>query len=152
MAMQDRQFDLMEQLTKGQLSDAWEQLSQCGSFDLSMMTADERARLAEILIASYSGKPPASYPAWSWLHHILEGPAPAQLIEAVLRSPRWLSQLLEENKLGSEWMEMLAMICPSSHRGRLRTLMAPLDPALTLTALPLLDILDSLEKVEHHEQ
>ncbi|MGA9668362.1 MAG: DUF5691 domain-containing protein [Terracidiphilus sp.] len=152
MAMQDRQFDLLEQLTAGQISDAWEQLSQCGSFDLSMMTADERSRLAGILVAPYNGKPPASYLAWSWMHHLLEGPAPAQLIEAVLRSPRWLSQLLEENKLGSEWMEILAALCPSSHRERLRTMMAPLDATLTLTALPLLEILDSLEKVGHHEE
>jgi len=31
-------------------------------------------------------------------------------------------------------------------------LMANIDPALTQTALPLLDILDSLEKTGHHEQ
>jgi hypothetical protein len=152
MAVQDRRFDLLEQLTRGQLSDPWEQLSQCGSFDVSMMTAEERSRLTAILIAPYGGKPPASLPAWSWLHHILEGPAPPQLIESVLRSPRWLSQLLEENKLGSEWMEILAALCPSTHRGRLRALMADVDPALTQTALPLLDILDSLERAGHHEQ
>jgi hypothetical protein len=152
VAAQDRRFDLLEQLTRGQLPDAWEQLSHCGSFDVGMMNAEDRSRLAAILIAPYGGKPPTSLPAWSWLHHILEGPAPAQLIEAVLRSSRWLSQLLEENKLGSEWMEILAALCPSTHRGRLRALMASNDPALTQTALPLLDILDSLEKTGHHEQ
>jgi hypothetical protein len=152
MAVQDRRFDLLEQLTTGQLSDAWEQLSQCGAFDVSMMTAEERLRLAAILIAPYGGNPPASLPAWSWLHHVLEGPAPPQLIESVLRSLRWLTQVLEENKLGSEWMEILAALCPSTHRGRLRALMANFDPALTQTSLPLLDILDSLEKAGHHEQ
>jgi len=111
------------------------------------MTAEERSRLAEVLIAPYGGKPPSSYSAWSWLHRTLEGPAPAPLIEAVLRSPRWLTQLLEESKLGSEWMEILAALCPSSHRVRLRAMMASLDAALTLTAAPLLDILDSMEKV-----
>jgi len=151
MAMQDRRFDLLEQLAKGQLSDAWEQLSQCGSLELGMMTADERSRLVGVLIAPYSEKPLASYPAWSWLHHILEGPAPAALLEAVLRTPRWLSELLEESKVGSEWLEMLAALCPSSHRLRLRTLMGNFDAALTHTAAPLLDILDSLEKVGHHE-
>jgi uncharacterized protein DUF5691 len=152
MALQDRRFELLEQLTRAQLSDAWEQLSQCGSFDVSMMTAEERLRLAAILIALYGGKPPASLPAWSWLHHLLEGPAPPQLIESVLGSIRWLTQALEENKLGAEWMEILAALCPSTHRERLRAFMANVDPTLTQTALPLLDILDSLEKTGHHEQ
>jgi len=152
MAMQDRRFDLLEQLTRSQLADVWEQLSQCGAFDSSITTDEERSRLAGILIAPYDGKPPASHVAWSWLHHLLEGPAPVQLIEAVLRSPRWLTHVLEDNKLGSEWMEILAALCPSSHRGRLRALMASVNPALTLTALSLLDILDSLEKVGQHEQ
>jgi len=152
MAAQDRRFELLEKLARGQLSDAWEQLSQLGTFDLGTMTAEERSRLAEVLIAPYGGKPPSSYSAWSWLHRTLEGPAPAPLIEAVLRSPRWLTQLLEESKLGSEWMEILAALCPSSHRVRLRAMMASLDAALTLTAAPLLDILDSMEKVGHHEQ
>jgi len=152
MAAQDRQYDFLDTLTNGQLSDAWEQLSQFGTFDLGMIAADERSRFAEVLIAPYGGKLPLSYSAWSWLHRILEGPAPAPLMEAVLRSPRWLTQLLEESKLGAEWMEILAALCPSSHRARLRTMMATFDAALTLTALPLLDILDSLEKVGHHEQ
>jgi hypothetical protein len=112
-----------------------------------MLTPNERSRLAEVLIAPYGGKPPSSYSAWSWLHRILEGPAPAPIMEAVLRSPRWLTQLLEESKLGAEWMEILAALCPSSHRVRLRTMMASFDAALTLTAVPLLDILDSMEKV-----
>jgi hypothetical protein len=152
MAVQDRRFDLLEQLTRSQISDAWEQLGQCGPFDVSVMTAEERSKLASILIAPYGGKPPASLPAWGWLHHVLEGPAPPQLIESVLPSLRWLTQVLEENKLGTEWMEILAALCQSTHRGRLRVLMANIDPALTQTALPLLDILDSLEKTGHHEQ
>jgi hypothetical protein len=152
MATQDRHFDLLAQLTGGQLDGAWEQLSQCGAADLSMMSNEERLRWAGILIHPYKGNPPASYPAWSWLHRSLEGPAPELLIESVLRSPRWLSQLLEENKLGAEWMEMLVAVSPSTHWGRLRALIAPLDPELTRTALPLLDILDSMEKVGHHEQ
>jgi hypothetical protein len=152
MAIQDKRFDLLERLTSGQLSDAWEQLIVCGTFESSMMTREERLRLSQILIAPYKGKPPASYWAWSWLHHILEGPAPEALFEPVLQSPRWLGKLLEEDKQGLEWMEILAALCPSTHRVRLRALMEPLDAPLTLTALPLLDILDSLEKVGHHEE
>jgi len=152
MATQDRRFDLLEQLTGGQLSDAWEQLSQCGSIDLIMMTREERLRWAGILIHPYGGTPPASHHAWSWLHRSLEGPAPELLFELVLRSPSKLQEMLDENKLGSEWMEVLAALCPAFCRGRLRELMMALDPQLTLTALPLLAILDSLEKDEHHER
>jgi hypothetical protein len=86
------------------------------------------------------------------MHHMLEGPAPATLFAPVLQSPRWLAKTLEETKQGVEWMEILASLCPSSQRGGLRALMEPLDATLTLTALPLLDILDSLEKVGHHEE
>lgn len=152
MATQDRRFDLLEQLIQGPLPDAWEQLSQCGPLDLSLMSAEERARWATMLIAPYSAKPLAVYPAWSWLHRALEGPAPALLIESVLRSKGWLPQLLKDNIQVAEWIEILAALCPSTHRGRLRTIMTSIDPALTLAALPLLDILDSLEKVGHHEQ
>jgi len=152
MATQDGRLDLLEQLTAGPLADAWEQLSQCGVPDLAMMPFDQRQRWAAILIGPYGVKPPASYPAWSWLHRSLEGPAPEVLIDSVLRSPRWLGQLLDDNKFTAEWMELLAALCRSSHRARLRALIAPLDPPLTLTALTLLDILDSMEKAGHDER
>ncbi len=48
-------------------------------------------------------------------------------------------------------MELLAAVCPATHRNRLRDRFKDVDPTLTLTALPLLDILDSLEKAGHHE-
>jgi Family of unknown function (DUF5691) len=147
MATSDRRFDLLEQLTRGQLGDAWEQMSQCGPADLGSLTDEERLRWAAILIRPCAAEPPASYAAWSWLHRALEGPAPEPLIEAVLKSPRWLSRLLEEHKMVPEGMEILAALCPDSHRERLRALMMPLDAPVTLTAMPLLDILDSITKV-----
>jgi hypothetical protein len=152
MATQDRRFDLLEQLTAAQLADAWEQLSLCGPLDLEVMTAGERQRWAAILIRPCGAKPPAQQFAWSWLHRALEGPAPDLLVESVLRSPGWLYKLLEEGKAGAEWLELLAAICPPSPRPRLRSLLGMLDPSLTLTALPLLDIVETIEKVGHHEQ
>jgi hypothetical protein len=152
MATEDRRLDLLEQIAGGRLKDAWEQLSLCGVLDLGLMPVEERLRWAEILIRPYAAKPPASYSAWSWLHRSLEGPAPELLMEPVLRSSRWLDELLEAKKAGPEWMELLASVCPASLRDRLRTRLMPLDAPLNLTALPLLDILDSLEKVGHHEQ
>ena len=72
-------------------------------------------------------------------------------MEPILRSSRWLADLQNEKKLGPERLELLAVLCPRSLRGQLRTLMAPLEASLTLTASPLLDILDSLEEVGQHE-
>jgi hypothetical protein len=151
MATQDRQLSLLEQIVSGRLKDAWEQMSLCGVQDLNLMPADERLHWAEILVRPYSAKPPASYAAWSWLHRSLEGSVPELLMEPVLRSSHWLSDLLDEKKAGPEWMELLAAVCPIPLRSRLRNQLASLEAPLTLTALPLLEILDSLEKVGHHE-
>lgn len=152
MATQDRRLDLIEELASGQLKDAWEQLSLCGVQDLGLMPVEERLRWAEILIRPYSAKPPASFSAWSWLHRSLEGPGPELLMEPLLRSPSWLTALVEQEKAGPEWMELLAAVCPATLRPRLRTQLESLDAPLTMTALPLLDILESLKKVGHHEQ
>jgi hypothetical protein len=152
MATQDRRLDLLEEIAGGQLKDAWEQLSLCGVQDLGLMPVEERMRWAEILIRPYSAKPPASYSAWSWLHRSLEGPGPELLMEPLLRSSRWLTTLLEQGKAGPEWMELLAVVCPISLRPCLRNQLAPLDAPLTMTALTLLDILESLKKVGHNEQ
>jgi hypothetical protein len=72
-------------------------------------------------------------------------------MEPVLRSSRWLNNLVDEEKAGAEWMELLAALCPGSLRNQLRAKLAPLDSPLTMTALSLLEILDSLEKVGDHE-
>jgi len=151
MATQDRRLDLLDSIVGGGLNDAWEQLSVCAVPELGLMATEERLRWAEILVRPYGGKPPTSYAAWSWLHRALQGAGPAVLFEPVFRSSRWLTDLLDDKKLSSEWLELLASLCPAEQRGQLRALMTPLDPTLTITALPLLEILDSLEKVGHHE-
>jgi hypothetical protein len=43
-------------------------------------------------------------------------------------------------------MDIIAALCPSSQRAALQYRMAELAPELTAAALPLLEILDSLEK------
>jgi hypothetical protein len=151
MSTQNRRLDLLQKIVDAYLKDAWEQMSQCGDQNLGLMSLEERARWAEILVRPYGAKLPAAYSAWSWLHRCLEGPAPELLMEPIFRSSRWLSELIEEQKAGPEWMEMLAALCPCSQRNRLRNQFASLDVSLTVTALPLLDILDCLEKTGHHE-
>lgn len=151
MSTQDRRLDLLEEIVQGRLKDAWEQMSQCGVQNLGLMSLAERTRWAEILVRPYAAKLPAAYFAWSWLHRSLEGTAPELLMESVLRSNRWLADFVEEQKAGPDWMELLAALCPASQRNRLRSQFASLDIPLTLTAIPLLDILDFLEKAGHHE-
>jgi len=151
MATADRRLDLLDEIAGSRIKDAWEQLSLCGVQDLSLMPPAERTRWAQILVRPYAAKPPATYATWSWMHRSLEGPVPELLMESILRSDRWIADLVNEQKAGPEWMELLAAVCPTVQRNRLRAQLAALDPSLTLTALPLLDILDSLEKAGHHE-
>jgi hypothetical protein len=86
------------------------------------------------------------YAAWSWLHKALKAPVPEGLMEGVVRSDSWLSELQRGEKCGPEWMEILAACCPRPQRNRLRTQLAAVDSPLTVTALPLMDILDTMEK------
>jgi len=151
MATSDRRLDLFETIAAGPLKDAWEQLCLCGNPDLGVRTRGERLRWAEILVRPCNSKPPASYAAWSWLHRAVEGPVPEMLMEPIVCSSRWLADLVNETKAGPEWMELLAAVCPASQRSRLRDRFKDFDPTLTLTALPLLEILESLEKAGHHE-
>jgi hypothetical protein len=146
MATQDKRFDLLEEVVRKYLKDAWEQMSLSGSIDLSDWTSEERIHWAEILAGPYGAKPPLLYVAWSWLHRSLRGPLPEELMERVVRSPTWLNELQQKEKCGPEWMEMLAACCPRQQRDRLRTQLADVDSSLTLTAVPLMDILDTMEK------
>lgn len=156
MATSDRRLDLLEEIAAGPLKDAWEKLSLCGNPDLGMMPGAERLHWAEILVRPYSSKPPACYPAWSWLHRAIEGPVPEVLMEPIVRNSGWLADLGNDPKTGDAkagpgWMELLAAVCPATLRNRLRDRFKDVEPTLTITALPLLDILDSLEKAGHHE-
>jgi hypothetical protein len=146
MATQDARLDLLEAMVGEHLSDAWEQMSLSGPLDLGLMSAEQRMQWAEVLTRPYWAKPPAQFAAWSWLHRVLRGPVPEQLMEAVVRSPNWLNQLLEGDKSGPEWPEVLAACCPNTQRGHLRRQLGTVDPSLTRTAIPLMDILDTLEK------
>lgn len=146
MATQDARLELLEAIVGHHLSDAWEQMSLSGPLDLSLMSEEERMQWAEILTRPHWRKPPVVFAAWSWLHRALRGPVPKQLMEAVVRSPNWIGDLLEGEKNGPEWPEILAACCPSTQRVDLRKQLGAVDPSLTLTAIPLMDILDTLEK------
>ena len=145
MATRDRRLDPLEAVVE-RLPDAWEQLSQCLNSAPDGMAAEDKQRWAEVLILPHRGNPPQSYPAWLWLHRALEGPAPAMLFEDIVRSGKWLAKLQEEAKPHVAWIDVIAALCPSSQRAALQFQMAELAPELTATALPLLEILDSLEK------
>jgi len=144
MATLDRRFDVLA-ATVNHLPNAWQLLSDTGLADLGVMTAAERLQWAEILIRPYGGKLPWDYPAWSWLHLMLHSHAPAPLLDAAFRS-NWFDETPTVAKHTPYWMEVTAALCPPSQRGQLRDRISTFDPALTITALQLLDLLDALEK------
>jgi hypothetical protein len=143
MATTDGRLDLFEQAVK-RLPDAWEQMGQCSPMQLDAMTSVERLRWAEILVQPYGEKPPFLTAGRSCMYRALRGPVPGALIEAVLRSSEWREKLQEMK--GPEWMDILAASCPGDLRTKLPLLMEMIEPAQTVSALALLDILDAMEK------
>lgn len=149
IATADRRLDLLETIVSPHLPNAWELMFDCGLTDLGMMTREERLHWAEILVRPYGHMPPRAYPAWGWLHHLLDGPAPASLLDPVIKTT-WLNELPAIEKQGPFWMEVIAALCPSPQRRTLRERLNALDSSFTATALPLLDILDAMEKIRNH--
>jgi hypothetical protein len=153
MATRDRRLDLLETVVDS-LPDAWVQMSESLLTEIGWMPAEERLRWAEILIRPYGGWPPDSFVAWYWLRSLLEGPAPEALMQKLLQSMDWLARLQENKKLegaqGVMWFELIAGLCPTVQRESLRSLMRQFDPALTESAMALLNVLESLEKAGKH--
>jgi hypothetical protein len=56
-----------------------------------------------------------------------------------------LSKVPEHERGSAPWLEVMAAICPASHRQRLRDRLMPFDQSQTVTALALLEILDGME-------
>lgn len=144
----DRRFDLFEAIVRS-LPNAWELMSISGLEDLGLMTREERLHWAGILILPYGQKLPEVYFAWNWLHLLLDGPAPSSLIEIVIRT-QWLNEIPNIDRQGTVWMEVIASLCPPLQRPLLRERLTTFDPTLMATAIPLLDILDAMEKVRTH--
>jgi hypothetical protein len=145
MATRDRRLDLLEAVVE-HLPDAWEQMSQCAN--ASPEDPSQKQRWAAILIEPYRGNPEAPFPAWLWLHRALEGPAPPLLFEEIVKSGTWFAKLLENDHPQSGWIDVIAALCPPSQRAQLQFRLSELPPELTATALPLLEILEALEKAQ----
>jgi hypothetical protein len=149
MATADRRLDLFGQIVTEHLPHAWELLHQSGLRELDLLPREQRLRWAEILSRPYGRKPPQSWLLWSWLHRTLDQPGPAQLFETILNTS-WLDELPDLEKQGPQWMEVIAALCPPGRYQQLRNRLSSFDAALTLTAIPLLDILDAMEKAPTH--
>lgn len=148
MATIECRLDVLDAAVK-HLPGAWQQLSDTGLNDLGAMPRDERTRWADILIRAYGRKLPWNYPAWSWLHTILDGAAPTSLLDTAFRSD-WFAEEPTVAKHTPYWMEVTAALCPSSQRNELRHRLARFDAGLTVTAIILLDFLDALESNTQH--
>lgn len=143
MADQDPQVGLMEAVVE-HLPDAWEALAQCGPARLDGSSREQRAMWAEVLIRPYGAAPPISFGCWRWMHRALRGPLPSALIAAVVRSSQWREKL--QDTKAPDWPELLAACCPASQRTALRGLLETIEPSQTVTALALLDLLQSMER------
>lgn len=148
IATVDARMDLLEAVVLN-LPNAWELMSASGLDELGAMPRGERVRWADILLRPYGRKLPLEYTAWSWLHSMLDGPAPASLLEAALASD-WFDQAPSLAKHTPAWMELTAALCPQRQRKALRERLTNFDPGLTATAIPLLDLLDAMEKQGPH--
>lgn len=145
MSAMDGRFDVVA-ATVSHLPNAWQLFSDTGSVEFDALTSGERREFAEILIRPYGKKLPWDYPAWNWLHLMLDGPAPASLLDAAFRSD-WFEEPPSVAKHTAYWMEVTAALCPPAQRQPLQGRLSVFDPALTVTARQLLDFLDDLERI-----
>jgi len=148
IATVDNRLDLLASIV-GHLPNTWELISFSGLQDLGAMTRAERLRWAEILIRPYGRKLPWGYSEWSWLHTMLEGPAPELLIQTALETD-WADHPKSTGAHTPFWMEVVASLCPASQRQALRARLEAFDAVHTSTALPLLHLLDALENSKPH--
>lgn len=143
MATVNQRLDLLA-ATVAHLSDAWQLLCATGLDELGAMPREERLEWAEILIRPYGRKLHVEYGAWDWLHRMLDGPAPAALLEAVFDSA-WLEDGEGSTRRTVQWMEVTAALCPAEQRGEWKLRIAGFEPPVTASAIQLLEFLDALE-------
>jgi len=145
MATQSRRLDLLPAIA-AEHSELWEQMSLSGPADLEYLSQDERVEWAAAITGPQSSKPPKEVVMWNWLHSAIKGQVPTILMDGMLRS-RWTEDLTEPAKARPDLPEMLAACCPASLRTKLREQLTTLDPSLTVNALSLLDILETMERL-----
>lgn len=145
VATQDRRFDLLSAIA-AEHPELWEQMSLSGATDLEHLSRDERIEWATAITGPQSSKPPKEITLWNWLHNAIKGPVPTKLMKGMLRSG-WKDDLAEPAKARPDLPEILAACCPASLRTELSEQLATLDPSLTVNALSLLDILETMERL-----
>lgn len=145
MASHDKRFDMLDIVVGLYLPDAWEVLARSNFSDVGTLTADERARWAQILVRPQTWV--KDVPLWGLvkLYQLLDGPAPAALMRDILNCRPWRALLTDPDKLTGDMVDVLAVLCSTEARGILRAQLAALDAPKTANALLFLDIVDALE-------
>jgi hypothetical protein len=116
---------------------------------LGTMTPSDRQRWAEILAHPYRKDVPANYLLWDWLHRITDAEAPAAVMATILHA-KLLTKVPEHERGNALWLELMAALCPASHRQELREQLLQFDAAQTVNPLALLEILDGMENDRTH--
>ena len=148
MATYERRLDLLEQVVAS-LPNAWQRMFEAGLDTLGAMTEAECHRWEEILVHPYRKEVPANYALWDWLHRIADAQASLTVMEIVLRS-KLLTEIAGLEQGIAPWLEVIAALCPTSHRQGLREQLTGFDPSHTVIPLALLEILDGMENHDHH--
>ena len=146
IATNECRLDLLE-LVVANLPNAWERMVEAGLDTPGTMTEGERHRWEEIILHPYGNDVPEAYALWDWLHRTTDAEAPCSVMSTVLGAK--LVTKVREHEQGP-WAEVMAAICPASHRQQLREQLTELDPSQTVIALALLEILDGMENDRNH--
>jgi hypothetical protein len=147
MATGDRDLHLLDVVVSSYLPDAWEQMNRTGFDTLDGMDDAARRAWADVMVRPMTWVD--EIPLWGLakLHALLDGPVSDALMRDLMKARPWLAALQAPDKLISDVIDMLAVLCPPSQRAAFRAQIAAADPGKTAQALQFLEILDALEAV-----
>ena len=148
MATNERRLDLFE-LAIANLPNAWEHMFGAGLDTPGTMTESERQRWTEMLLLPHRKELPSTYALWDWLHRITDQEAPPSVMSIVLQS-KLLTKAPEPERGSAPWVELIAAMCPASHRRELREQLAEFDQSQTVIPVALLEILEGMENDRSH--
>lgn len=145
MATGDRNFKVLDQIVGSYLPDAWDLMIRTGVEGLDGMDTDQRRAWADIMVRPLTWVDTVPMLGMVKLYEYLETPVSDALMRDLMKARPWLTALKEADKLMSDLVDLMAVLCPASQRAAFRAQVASLDPGKTTQALQFLEILDALE-------
>lgn len=144
MATEERRLDLVEKLA-ARAGNLWADTVAAGFDELPGYGAEDRARWAELVVQPRNWGETTTLWTLTTLIGLLEGAASDKLMRDLLASKPWSTLRKDPTRLTSDIVDNLAVLCPPTMRGLLRSEIAGLDGAKSNTATLFLDLMDILE-------